>query len=217
MVPKSVIRNISVVTTAAFVFSGCPSMPEWTKDETVQGGVLGVAACGGAAALLGGKKEIIVGAAALCGTLAAIGGDMLKKRRKQYASDEAFYNEEIDNAQQFNAEKMRYKTQLVAEIDQLRTETEKLVSLQKQGRASQQALTTQKIALKKKQEEVKEVVKEMTDELAFQNALYAEIEKQDPTDSRLANLETEVKTLQQAIAEVEKQQSQLADLDDNLT
>ena len=219
MTQKSVIRNISAVAATTFILSGCanmPDMPEWTKSEALQGGALGAVACGVGAALFGGSKKEIAGAAAICGAIGAIGGKLLKDRREKYSSAEAMYAGEIEKAQLFNAEKELYKTQLVADISHIEAETQKLVSLQKRGKANQQALKNQRIVLKKKQEEVSKVVKNMKDELEFQKALHAEIKKEKPKDSRLANLEKEVNKLHQTIAEVEKQGSQLADLDYNL-
>ena len=56
----------------------------------------------------------------------------------------------------------------------------------------------------------------MQEELKFQEALYTKIKATD-NSPRLAKLQKEVKKLKEAIVVVENQQSQLAELDDNLS
>ncbi len=212
MVQRSFIRNVSLIVATTFILSGCANMPQ----ESLGLGALRAVACGLGVALFGGNGSDIAKAAAICGTIEIIGEQLLKNRREKYASAEEFYNGEIKEVQLFNTEKEHYKTQLVAEVHQLKVETQKMLSLQKNGQTDQQALKNQKIVLQKKQEEVDKVAKNMKDELKFQQALHAKIKKEKPKDSRLANLEKEVNKLNQTIAEVEKQRSQLASLDDDL-
>lgn len=212
------VRQIKllVVGTTLFTLSGCANMPEFMKDEEVQGGVIGLSTCAtGVYYWTGGNKIATAIAGSACGVIGAIGGKLLKERRKEYASAENFYDGEIAKAHQFNEEKVAYKKQLTADIRALETETQKIVSLQKKGKASKKVLDEQKRAIANKQAEVKTALKKMKDEFEFQNALYAEIQKKDPKAPRLADLQKEVKILQVAITEVDKQQSQLANLDDD--
>ncbi len=208
------------MVVTVFLLSSCANMPDSMKDlaqdESVQGGVIGGLACGIGAKLLGANNQQIALATAGCGAVGAMIGIQFKDRRQKYASDEAFVDGEISAAKSFNAEKARYKNQLVADVSGLKTENLRIASLQRRGKVSKQKLANHVAVLKNKQQKVKIASKQMQDELKFQEALHAKIKQETPNDSRLASLQQEVNKLRETIDVVENQQSQLANLNDNL-
>ncbi|MDM8565335.1 hypothetical protein QUF74_06740 [Candidatus Halobeggiatoa sp. HSG11] len=207
-----------VIMTASLL--SCANMPnsagDLAQNEALQGGLLGGLLCGGAAKLAGLNREQIVIATAGCAGIGAIVGQQLRERRKKYASDEEFFDGEIKVAQQFNSDQVIYKDRLVAEVSELKAENQMLVELQNKKGVSGTKLSKHRTAIKSKQQKVKTETRKMKEELKFQEALYTKLKDAKNSSSRLANLKKEVSKLKQAIVAVENQQSQLAELDDNL-
>ncbi len=213
------IQQFLLIMMAVFLLS-CTEMPtsmgDIAQNEALQGGVLGGLLCGGAAKIAGLNREQIIIATAGCAGIGAIVGQQMRDRRKKYASDEAFFDGEIKVAQQFNSDQVIYKNNLIAEVNILKVENKKLVALQENTKASEIVLAKHKTEITSKQKTVKTETRKMQEELKFQEALYTKIKETDDS-LRLASLQKEVKKLKEAIVAVENQQSQLAELDDNLS
>jgi len=213
------IQQILLILMAVFLLS-CTEMPtsmgDLAQNEALQGGALGGLLCGGAAKIAGLNREQIIIATAGCAGIGAIVGQQMRDRRKGYASEEAFFDGEIKAAQQFNSDQVTYKNKLIAEVKTLKIENNKLVALQKEAKASGKVLAKHRTTISNKQKTVKTETRKMQEELKFQEALYTKIKATD-NSPRLAKLQKEVKKLKEAIVVVENQQSQLAELDDNLS
>ncbi len=191
------------------------SIGDGANNEALQGGLLGGLLCGGAAKIAGLNREQIVIATAGCAGIGAIVGQQLRNRRKQYASDEDFFDGEIKVAKSFNSTQAIYKNRLIAEVNDLKVENQELLALRQPTKASEKLLAKHKSKIQDKQQKAKIETRKMQEELKFQEALYAKL-KESNDSSRFARLQLEVDKLKETIAAVENQQSQLADLDDNL-
>ncbi|HHB93259.1 MAG TPA: hypothetical protein ENK59_08630 [Thioploca sp.] len=213
------IQQVLLIMMAVFLLS-CTEMPtsmgDLAQNEALQGGAVGGLLCGGAAKLAGLNREQIVVATAGCAGIGAIVGQQMRDRRKKYASEEEFFDGEIKEAQQFNSDQITYKNKLIAEVKKLKIENKRLVALQKKAKVSAEVLAKHRTVIIDKQKAVKIETRKMQEELKFQEALYAKIKATD-NSSRLAKFQKEVKKLKEAIVVVENQQSQLAELDDNLS
>ena len=215
------IQQVLFIMMAVFLLS-CTEMPtmgsvgDMAQNEALQGGLLGGLLCGGAAKLAGLNREQIVIATAGCAGIGAIVGQQLRDRRNKYASDEEFFDGEIKVAQKFNSDQIIYKERLISEVNALKIENTKLVALQKEVKASEIRLAKHRATINSKQQTVKTETRKMQEELKFQEALYTKLKEADDSP-RLASLKKEVSKLKEAIVAVEDQQSQLAELDDNLS
>lgn len=212
------MQQVLLVMMTAFLLSCAntpDSMGDMAQNEALQGGLLGGLLCGSAAKLAGLNRKQIVIATAGCAGIGAVVGQQLRDRRKQYASDEEFFDGEIKAVQNFNSNQTVYKNRLIAEVNNLKVENQELLSLQQITRDSEQRLAEHKATIQDKQKSAKLETRKMQEELKFQEALYIKL-KETNDSSRFARLQLEVDKLKETIAAVENQQTQLAELDDNL-
>jgi len=212
------MQQVLLVMMTAFLLSCAntpDSMGDMAQNEALQGGLLGGLLCGSAAKLAGLNRKQIVIATAGCAGIGAVVGQQLRDRRKQYASDEEFFDGEIKAVQNFNSNQTVYKNRLIAEVNNLKVENQELLTLQQITRDSEQRLAEHKATIQDKQKSAKLETRKMQEELKFQEALYIKL-KETNDSSRFARLQLEVDKLKETIAAVENQQTQLAELDDNL-
>lgn len=196
-------KCLIAVIVAGSLLPGCATNPDGTmsdRQQTVAEGAVVGAVLGG---LLGAAVSNNKGTGALVGAAAGglIGagiGSSIAERKAQYATEEDFLIAEIQRNQEFIQEADGQNRQLYQEIAQLDRESRRLEREYRAGKASRNALASQKASLEKQLTKAKQINSLTEKQLADANQVYQESrQKRGPQDKYTQQLESNVVKLKE--------------------
>lgn len=200
---KSLEKSILLVIVAGAILSGCATnQAGGTSDRqrtigegavvgAVLGGLLGAAVSGhdkGKGALIGAAAGGLIGAGI---------GSSVADRKAQYAREEDFLVAEIERNEEFIAEADAQNDELYQEIVRLDRESVRLAREYQAGRATRNALATQKASLEKQLAKAKQINQLAQTQLADAKQVHQDVRQQrGPQDKYTRQLETNVTKLE---------------------
>ena len=213
------IIGITVILSACATTSdkqGAVSDEQRTKGEaTLLGGMLGQllgAAVGDDNRVKGAAIGGIIGAGA--GYLV---GSEIAKRKKKYASEEEFLDEEIVSAQELNEAAENYNARLRRDIQSLDRDTQTLSAQYDAGEITQAELDKERQAIKEKISDSDTILADLNKEKEIKMEVASEQRnKGDYGDTYAVQLEEEIYLLQKNIDELNRHSQQLASIDERL-
>ncbi len=195
--------------------SGCA-----TSDQTrtkAEGAGIGAALGGLAGYLIGDEEGALIGAAAGAGVGFLVGREIAQRKAK-YASREDFLDAEIARTAEYNQTIRAYNEKSESEIAALEKEAEALRDAYKAGAEQKSTLLAKQADIKERLAQNKQLEEDLLAELEVQTKIIeqegAEATKDDPY---IAKLEKEVQELQDNIATLQEDSTQLASIDERLS
>ncbi len=217
-------KVIAILVLLCLVAGGCASTSDQTKTKAggtvlgaVLGGVLGYA--------LGGEEGAAIGAI-VGGGAGFLAGNVIAKRKAQYASKEEFLDAEIIRVAEFNETTRTYNARLREDIHVLTTEAEQLMTNFAGKKAQKKEIEKKRAELQKRMQSADELQKSLNQELEVQTAILEEERKSQEQEAerkneqegvQLAKLEKEVEKLRANIAQLQEGSVQLAGIDERLS
>lgn len=217
-------RVITILVLLCLVAGGCASTSDQTKTKAggtalgaVLGGVLGYA--------IGGKEGAAIGAV-VGGGAGFLAGNVVAKRKAQYADREDFLDAEIVRVAEFNETTRTYNVKLREDIQVLTLESEQVRANYAEKREQKKEVEKTRADVQKRIKNAEELRKDLNQELEVQTAILEEERKiqeqakeqpKDQDKARLATLENEVEELRANIAQLQEGTVQLAGIDERLS
>lgn len=204
---------LAVLVTASAV-AGCAN----DRQNTQLGGAAFGAAvgCGLGYLIGGGGTDCALGAAA-GGATGLVAGSYVADEKGEYVAQEDYLNTEIASAQQMNSALAQRNAQLKAD---LAARQKRLVSLEQMASSSSTAkskLLGERDSLRKQVGQLQPALKSATAELESQRSLLAQAKQQSASPATVAELQTQVTTMERNVAEMRQLVQQYADVDDRIS
>jgi len=211
-------RSVSLATVGLCLLCSCATTSSDQTRTKAEGTAAGALIGGVLGYLIGGNaKGTLIGAAIGAGAGFVVGNE-IAKRKKQYASEEAFLEAEIQSASQYNTTARQYNESLQAEIVALDQSSMELQDRYEAGYASKQDLENKKKEIQRKLEDSQKFYETLNKEYEVKLAIYEEQrKKRQANDAYLVQLEKEVYELKNNLGELSAESKQLASIDERLT
>lgn len=197
--------------------AGCQTMGtqdgsnQATKEGAVGGAMIGALI----GALIGGKDGALIGAA-LGGAVGGVAGHEIDKRKKEYASTEAFYDGQLAQTKELNTALAENNQNLRKSINEDEAQIKTLVESFNSGKTDNTALAAKKSEIDQKVTNTATRITALNEELKIQQAVLTEINetdvaKENSGDGKYAGpLATEIAMLENEIAELNEMQDAMA-------
>ncbi len=171
-------------------------------DAKLQGAGGGALVGGLIGAIVGGQRGALIGAA-IGGGVGLVAGSVIDERRGAYASDEAFYDGQINQTRELNGELGKRNKAMRAEIAQNQKEVKRLTTQAKAGKVKMDQLMAQKSSLDERRKTNEQLVTELNKELQVQKEILAKAEGTGP-NPRSQTMRAQVAALEGEIGELQK-------------
>ncbi len=199
--------------------SGCANIQNDQTRTTTEGAVVGTAVGAGVGAIIGRFAGSAALGAAIGGAIGlAVGtayGSHVASKKAEYASQEAWLDACIEDAQNKNTELVAYNTQLKEDVSALDTQISQLAAdYKRQTITAENFAATQQAELKKIEERKKETdiyIASMEEEVTIQKEVIADARK-EKNDREADIIETEIVKMEQQLAELRQTSEQLASI-----
>jgi FtsZ-binding cell division protein ZapB len=193
----NVEKNLLIATAISVSLSGCAGMSD--QETTVaQGAGVGALVGAGIGYAIGGDAPSALIGAATGGLIGASIGSTVAERKAQYANEEDFLIAEIELNEEFIGEAETENRQLVAEIERLDRESQRLAQEYQAGKASRDVLARQKASLEEQLAKAKQINSLVDKRLADANEVYHETrQKRGAQDQYAQQLESSVAKLKE--------------------
>ncbi len=212
------MKRLETMVAAAVVVAalgGCAANDEQrTKAEgagvgAVVGGLLGYA--------IDRERGAVIGAALGAGAGYAVGNE-IAKRKKAYATTEAFLDAEIARVEEFNDTAYAYNSSVRQDIARLDREAEQLRTQYNAGQVRRESLVAKRGELQERIATSNDLEETLAAEYEIQTAILKEERRARPAnDPYIARLEHEVEALQANLETLREGSTQLALIDQRLS
>lgn len=213
---KKLTVLLLIMTLCGSSLWGCANIKDdktRTKTEgTLVGGGLGAAIGAGVGALVGGKKGAAIGAGIGAGVGAAIGfgvGTHIANKKAEYATEEAWLDACIEDAQRTNDTLREHNSALSAELKILEKQTAALQNSYKAKQASKAQLASEKKKIDQRLKESQKMASWVGDDIQAQGKAIA--------DAKSSGKKSQAAALEKQIASLKKQKQQLEENNRKLT
>lgn len=188
-----------LVLAAALSGTGC-AQPGY--EATTEGAIGGTVLGGLIGGLAGGERGAAIGAG-LGLALGGATGYALDQRKRQYASQEDFYDAQIRQTAQLNRQMATRNDTLSRSLAQDKREVKGLVSQYRAGRVNVAALRDEKADLDRKRKDNLALLSDLDKEMAVQRDVLAEARRTEgPASPHSRQLEQQVGELGQEVGEL---------------
>lgn len=199
----------SILLIAVMIsLTGCAGLSDQQRtvgEGAAIGAILGVIPCA-----LTGNKTICALSIGLGTALGAGAGALLSERKKQYASEEAMLDGEIQSAAELNQTASRYNQEVQHDIADLERSLQSVRSEQVGTQSARRGLAERYSVVQARMAQNKRMHKKLKDEYNVKVALYQEMQsKLRAEDARLVRLGQETQFLNQNIQELQDSNQQL--------
>jgi uncharacterized protein (DUF3084 family) len=190
-------KNFLIATAISVSLSGCAGMSD--QETTVaQGAGVGALVGAGIGYAIGRNTPSTLIGAVTGGLIGASIGGTVAERKAQYANEEDFLIAEIELNEEFIGEAETENRQLVAEIERLDRESQRLAQEYQAGKASRDVLARQKASLEEQLAKAKQINSLVDKRLADANEVYHETrQKRGAQDQYAQQLESSVAKLKE--------------------
>ena len=219
-------RLLSVVLIGALLgasLAGCANIQDdgtRTKTEgTLVGAGAGALIGAGIGALVGGRKGALIGAGIGAAAGSAIGfgvGTHIAKKKAEYASEEAWLDACLDQAQKANNEAKAYNQKLAGEIKTIDRQTASLKKQYAEKSASKSQLTAEKKNIDAKLKETRDMIAALDNEIASQTEVLQDAKSSGKNDY-VSSLDAEIAALRKQKAQLEESNRQLTAMSGRLS
>lgn len=200
---RTLKMSVCTAVIGSLLLTACATSGK--NDATVQGGVGGAAIGGLIGALVGGRQGALIGAA-IGGGVGLVAGSVIDERRNAYASDEDFYDGQIAQTRNLNAELGKRNGSLREEIALDQKETKRLAKEAKAGKARKDQLLAQKSSLDERRQKNTQLMADLDKELLVQKEVLAKAETAPggAANPRAQAMKVQVAALEKEIGELQK-------------
>lgn len=208
------IKAITLVIASAVSLAGCETVTEKLgENELIIAATAGLG-CAAVTKLVGGTDKQVAAALVVCGSLGFAVTKKMEDDRKQYATDEEFYEAESKRIQQYEANLSTQIKTSQSELASTQSQIQKVVAKTNRSESDQKNLTAINADLKSREATLRKELGVAKDNLKYQKGLSLRIQETEgaanpAAEKQVAALESSIKELTQLVGAHEEQSASL--------
>lgn len=221
MYKKLVVLITCIALTGCMTTTGGQPRSYSDKQIAAQGAGLGALVGAIAGAALAGPDKRAQGAligAAVGGLFGTVAGWEVAKRKRKFATEEAFLNDELQLASQYNQVARKHNRSVRKSIASLDRRSRSLSVKYKTGSVSKSKMTAERNKVRKMYANNNKVLGTMKKEYGVKVAVLDDQKKNNPKNKRyIRKLQSQVNTMKKNITSLQKSANDLARIDSRLS